>query len=249
MKTYQNGVIGPDLEQCDIITFDLKDAALQFCLPASSEDFDCRLATQESIDNWQSMIDFKILVQNWWDYNKRDENGEWNVGSVLMDMKLINLDRDDLESWLGVKPYCLLKKDDLSRLAIEYFIRSAVDMSRVLNPDISETEALKEYRIFTKPEDLLLSKQDLLPWYTNKRNLLDCSSRWLSHTFIPISERAAIFLQFDLTPQTSNDKPFFFSKDDGQKFGDILRDEFLNYVKITYSPEIQEKIKQYAQQP
>ena len=37
--------------------------------------------------------------------------------------------------------------------------------------------------------------------------------------------------------------------EEGQAFGDMLRDEFLSYVKITYSPEIQAKIKSYAQQP
>ena len=120
MKTYPNGVIGPELERCDIVTFDLKDAVLQFCLPESSEHYVCRLATQESIVNWQSVIDVKSLVKNWWDFNARDQNGEWNVGSVLLDIKLVNLDKDDLETLLNAQPYSLLKQQDLSRLAIDF---------------------------------------------------------------------------------------------------------------------------------
>lgn len=249
MKTYPNGVIGPELERCDIVTFDLKDAVLQFCLPESSEHYVCRLATQESIVNWQSVIDVKSLVKNWWDFNARDQNGEWNVGSVLLDIKLVNLDKDDLETLLNAQPYSLLKQQDLSRLAIDFFIKSAVDISRVNNPDISTEEALKEFRIFTKPEDLLISKHDSLPWFTNKRNQFESSSRWVCQTFIPVTERAFLLLHFDFTPQTSNNRPFFFSMEEGQAFGDMLRDEFLSYVKITYSPEIQAKIKSYAQQP
>jgi hypothetical protein len=249
MKTYQNGVTGPNLEQCDIITFDLKDAQLQFCLPEKSKHVGSCLAAQESVNNWQSTISVRVLAKNRWYYNARDEIEEWQVASVIMDMRLVNLDLENLESWLSVKPYCLLKKDELSHLAINFFIKSAVDRTQTFNPGISEVEALKEYRIFTKPEELLLSKQDALPWFTNKRNLIDCSVPWISQTFIPISERAVILLQFDITQLTLGDKPFFFSEDECQAFGDMLRDEFLNYVKITYSPEIQEKIKRYAQNP
>ncbi len=247
MKAYKNDILGPDLEQCDIITYDLNDAVIQFCLPKSSEDYTCRLAQQDSLDNWHSLIDSKILVKNWWDYDKRDQDGEWNVGAVSLDMQLINLDKDDLETWLATKPYSILKQNELGRLAIEFFIKSAVELSKINNPSVSTEEAAYEYRIFTQQEDLLISKHDLLPWYTNKRNQREVSDRWVSQTFIPISDRAFLILQFDFTPQTSNNRPFFFSMEEGQEFGDLLRNEYLSYVKITYSPEIQEKIKQYAQ--
>ncbi|RZA08386.1 MAG: hypothetical protein EOO68_02145 [Moraxellaceae bacterium] len=247
MKTYPNGVTGPNLEQCDIINFDLKDAQLQFCLPEQSSNISSALASEESLKNWQSTIKLKLLAKNEWEYTARDEAGEWSVASVFMDMKLINLELDEFESWLGAKPYCLLKKDELSRLAIEYFIKSAVDRSRDFYPEISVEEALKRYRIFTAPEDLLLSKQDLLPWYTNKLECVDGNESSLIQTFIPISERAVILFLFDITELTFGDRPFYFTSEECQAFGDMLRDEFLSYVKITYSPEIQEKINLYAQ--
>lgn len=248
MKTYPNGATGPNLEQCDIITFDLQDAQLQFCLPGQSTNIRSVLASQESLNGWQSTIDCKLLAKNEWEYTATDEAGEWGVASVFMDMKLINLELDEFEPWLGAAPYCLLKKEELSRLAIEYFTKTAIDRSRKFNPDVSAEEALKRYRIFTSPEDLLISKQDILPWYTNKLVRIDGNGSSLIQTFIPISERAVIFFLFDITEQTL-DRPFYFTNEECQAFGDMLRDEFLSYVKITYSPEIQAKIKSYAQQP
>lgn len=246
MKTYQNGASGPNFEQCDIITFDLQDAQLQFCLPEPSSSIRSVLASQESLNNWQSTTKLKLLAKNKWEYTARDDAGEWSVASVYMDMKLINLELDELESWLDVKPYCLLRKDELSRLAIEYFIKNAVDSSRDSNPEITVEDALKRYRIFTTVEDLLLSKQDLLPWYTNKLECIVANESSLIQTFIPISERAVILLLFEINELTF-DRPFYFTNEECQEFGDLLRNEFLSYVKITYSPEIQEKIKQYAQ--
>ena len=247
MKTYKNGVIGPDLEQCDIITFDFKDAALQFCLPDASDDSDCILATQDSLENWQTTTKLKLLVENEWDYTAKDGAGEWRVASVFMDMKLINLELDEFESWLDAPPFCLLKKEELSRIAIEYFTKTAVDRARKFNPDVSKEEALERYRIFSSPEDLLVSKQDLLPWYTNKLVRVDGNGSSLIQTFIPITDRAIIFFLFEITELRSGDRPFYFTEEECQEFGDLLRNEYLSYVKITYSPEIQEKIKHYAQ--
>lgn len=249
MKTYNNGVSGPNLEKCDIITFDLKDATLQFCLPEASEDSDCLLASQESLDNWHSTVKLKLLAENEWEYTIKDGTDERPVASVSMDMKLINLELDELESWLGTKSFCLLKKNELSRLAIEYFVKSTEDLSQKLHSEISVEENFKNYRLFTTPENLWVSKQDLLPWYTNKRERIDNNGSSLIQTFIPISERAVIFFLFEITRLKRGDSPFFFSHEECQTFGDMLREEFLSYVKITYSPEIQAKIKSYAQQP
>ncbi|MFO1368907.1 MAG: hypothetical protein U1F46_07925 [Marinagarivorans sp.] len=249
MKTYHNGATGPDLERCDIITFDFKDATLQFCLPEASQGSRCVLASQDSIDNWQTTTKLKLLVDTKWKYSAQDEAGEWNVASVSMDMKLVNLELDEFESWLGAKPFCLLKKNELSRLAIEYFVKSAKDISQDFYPEISVEEDLKNFRIFTTPEDLLISKQDLLPWYTNKLARIDGTGSSLIQTIIPITERAVILFLFEITELTSGERPFYFTEEDCQAFGDMLRDEFLSYVKITYSPEIQAKIKSYAQEP
>jgi hypothetical protein len=249
MKTYHNGAIGPDLTKCDIITFDLKDAHLQFCLPEQSSNISSALASQESLNNWQSTIAVKQLAKNEWEYTARDDAGEWSVASVFMDIKLVNLDLDDFESWLGVKPYCPLKNDELSRLSIEYFTKTAVDRTQKFNSNASLEEALKRYSVFTTPGDLLISKQDLLPWYTNKLERIDGTGSSLIQTIIPISERAVILFLFEIAELTSDGRPFYFTDDECQAFGDMLRDEFLSYVKITYSDEIQAKIKFYAQQP
>ncbi len=247
MKTYHNGATGPNLEQCDIITFDFKDATLQFCLPEAPQGSRCILASQDSIDNWQTITKLKLLVDTKWKYSAKDEAGEWNIASVRMDMKLINLELDEFESWLGTERYCLLRKNELSRIAIEYFVKSAEDRARKFNPDISLEEALKLYSLFTRAEDLLISKQDVLPWFTNKLARVDGTGSSLIQTIIPISERAVILFLFEISELTSGERPFYFTEEECQEFGDMLRNEFLSYVKITYSPEIQEKIKQYAQ--
>ncbi len=243
MKYYENGVSGPDLAECDIVAFDLGDAEVQFCLPKDPAYPNGLIISHETLKQWKSAADIIHIAKTRWLYKSRDEEGEWKVGIVSMEMELFNLDMIELESWLEAEPYCLLNPKELSRLAIDYFIRLVKYTTEDFEPPLSEEEALQRFGAITNPNDLILSKQDLLPWFTNRQKEMDGGSSWLSKTFIPISDRAAIFLRFDFDRLTISEKPFFFSKDEGQAFGDMLRNEFLSYVKITYSPEIQEKIK------
>lgn len=248
MKNFENGVSGPDLAESDIVAFDLGDAEVQFCLPKDPAYPNGLTISHESLKNWKSASDIIHIAKTRWLYNAQDEEGEWNAGIVTMEMELFNLDMIELEPWLEAEPYCLLKQEELSRLATDYFIRLVKYTTEDLDPPMSLEDALQRFGTISTPKDLIISKQDLLPWFTNKQKEMESGSSWISKTFIPVSDRAVILLRFDFDRLTVSGKPFFFSETEGQAFGDMLREEFLSYVKITYSPEIQAKIKSYAQE-
>lgn len=167
MKTYKNGVTGPDLEQCDIVTFDLLDAIVQFCLPKDSEYPNGLLASRETLQNWKVIPEVIHIAKTRWLLSAQDQGEEWNTGIASLEIDLLNLDVLDFESWLEVKPYCLLRREELARLAIDYFSRLAKYAAEDFNPPLSEEEAIQRFCVIANPEDLIVSKQDGVPWFTN----------------------------------------------------------------------------------
>lgn len=245
MKIYENGVFGPNFDSCDITSYDLGDAELQFCLPIDPEYAAPFLESRETLENWKSVSAPIEFAKADWDYRVRDESGDWIVGSISFSMRLFHLDMVDLESYLGAEPYCLLKPDELSRLAIEYFRKIAISDAQPLDSEVNHEEILRQCHVATIQEDLIVSKQGQLPWFTNRMKRVDFGN-WWSETVIPISERGAIFARMDLTPLTKEERPFFFSDSEAQEFIEKIRKEFFGCFKVTYSSKVQERIKQLA---
>ncbi len=247
MKKYLNGVIGPNIDTSEIIYFDIEGSEVQFRLPNDPENPNGFFKQRDLPILWKTAPQVLPLAKRYWELNANYDGSESLVGTVNFEMRLYYLDMIDYEAWLGVEPYCLLKKDELSRLATEHYIKLAVCTKENKDAPVSAKSALKEFLLQNAPEELSVAKEDLLPWMNLRLKNTSSTSR-KSHTFIPLSERALIIIRFDLIIQTYG-KPFFFTDAEAHDFERNLRDEFLGHFKIRYNPATEEKIRLYTQRP
>lgn len=245
MKKYLNGVIGPNVDTSEIIYFDIEGSEVQFRLPTDPENPNGFIKQRDLPVLWKTAPQVLPLAKRKWKLNADYDGDESIVGTVTFEMRLHYLDVIDYEAWLGAEPYCLLKKSELRRLAIDHYISWTDCIEEGKDLTVSEKSALKEYLLQNTPEELTIAKEDLLPWMNLR---LKNTSSLLSkcHTFIPLSERALIILRFEFTDQTFG-KAFFFTETESLEFERTLRDEFLGHFQIRYNPATEEKIKDYLQ--
>lgn len=247
MKKYPNGVISQDIGTSETIYFDIEGSEVKFRLPIDPENPNGFFKPRDLPILWRTAPQALPLAKRYWELNAYYEGSESLVGTVIFEMRLFYLDMIDYETWLGVEPYCLLKTNELNRLATEHYIKYTACTGADSESPVSAKTALNESLLHNPPKELSVAKQDLLPWMNlrlKKSNSHSCKC----HTFIPISERALIIINFYLIIQNNGNKPFFFSDPEALEFERSLRDEFLGHFKINYSPETEEKIKLYAQQ-
>lgn len=244
MKAYRDGILGPDLNTCDIVSYDFGDAQIQFRLPNDPNAGESFLQAQDIVEDWRNCSSHVHLVKSEWDL-KEDVNGLLRViGLVRLEMDFFSFDKVPLEkAWKKTGLYSFVKKSDLSQMAIDFFVDLIWLWEEMDIPGISQQDALREWEVFTDPSLLPIVKQDILPWYMNRRRKQTNSYTWESIIIIPVSDRSVIIAKFDSEILIYDGEEYIIPKSEHAAFDEELRKEFFSHFNVKYSAEILAKIK------
>ncbi|MDZ7924827.1 MAG: hypothetical protein U5M23_12410 [Marinagarivorans sp.] len=244
MKSYKNGLLGPDLNRCDIVSYNFGDAEIQFRLPNDPKADDNFVQSQEIVDGWKNSTSHLHFIKSEWALQENVNGLLRRIGLVTLGMDIFSFDKASFEQDWKTGPYSFVRKPDLRELAVDFFINLILMGEQSDNPDISKEDALREWEVINDPSLLPIVKQDILPWYMNRRRQKTNYYSWESIIVIPISDRSIVIAQFYSEFFTYGDEACIITKNEQEAFDNMLREEFFSHFTVKYSPEILAKIKE-----
>lgn len=244
---FKHGVLGPDFDKADIITFDFGDAEISLVIPEDLSEpggyiasSDQRVLPVEPNHRWTTHpFGLRIfdLVRKIWLY--RDEVSENTVASESFRLYLVEVP-ETMQEEINV-----LNKPKFADWLFTFFRRIAVGGDDLLlGTDVEQTN-MKDWMMPLSLDEIERYDAGLLDWpiLTIKPPYDDDDEANAARDpdyfiYIPLSERLFLYIDHSISMISSASTPITLPKTEILELKRAILMEILSHIKVTYSPEV-----------